>query len=116
MEVGGELHAQAALPAVERAPGTHWIGGWVGPRAGLDAVAKRKFRAPVENRIPLRPARRLVTIPTELSRIAVFVRSFLIFIPRRRSYRSKASLSVGSLAFWQPVFECRYVKWVGYTK
>jgi hypothetical protein len=23
----------------ERAPGTCWIGGWVGPRAGLDAVA-----------------------------------------------------------------------------
>jgi hypothetical protein len=22
----------------ERAPGTHWIGGWVGPRAGLNAV------------------------------------------------------------------------------
>jgi hypothetical protein len=22
----------------ERAPGTHWIGGWVGPRAVLDAV------------------------------------------------------------------------------
>jgi hypothetical protein len=21
----------------ERTPGTHWIGGWVGPRAGLDA-------------------------------------------------------------------------------
>jgi len=27
----------------ERAPGTHWIGGWVGPRAILDAVVKRKF-------------------------------------------------------------------------
>jgi hypothetical protein len=26
----------------ERVPCTHWIGGWVGPRAGLDAVAKRK--------------------------------------------------------------------------
>jgi hypothetical protein len=26
----------------EWAPGTHWIGGWVGPRTGLDAVAKRK--------------------------------------------------------------------------
>jgi hypothetical protein len=26
----------------ERAPGTHWIGGWVDPRAGLD-VKKRKF-------------------------------------------------------------------------
>jgi hypothetical protein len=22
----------------ERVPGTHWIGDWVGPRAGLDAV------------------------------------------------------------------------------
>jgi hypothetical protein len=27
----------------ERAPCTHWIGGWVGPRAGLDDVEKRKF-------------------------------------------------------------------------
>jgi hypothetical protein len=23
--------------------GTHWTGGWVGPRAGLDHVVKRKF-------------------------------------------------------------------------
>jgi hypothetical protein len=27
-----------------RAPGTHSIGGWVGPRAGLDDVEKNKFR------------------------------------------------------------------------
>jgi hypothetical protein len=27
----------------ERAPGTHSIGGWVGPRAGLGNVEKRKF-------------------------------------------------------------------------
>jgi len=26
----------------ERAPGTHLIGGWVWPRASLDAVTKRK--------------------------------------------------------------------------
>jgi hypothetical protein len=26
----------------ERAPGTHWIGGWVGPKSGLDDVEKRK--------------------------------------------------------------------------
>jgi hypothetical protein len=26
----------------ERDPGTHWIGGWVGPRAGLDAMVTRK--------------------------------------------------------------------------
>jgi hypothetical protein len=26
-----------------RAPGTHWIGGWICPRAGLDDVEKRIF-------------------------------------------------------------------------
>jgi hypothetical protein len=34
--MSGQLHAPAALP-----PGTHWIGGWVDPRAGLDDVEKR---------------------------------------------------------------------------
>jgi hypothetical protein len=41
--MSGQLQAQAALPPGERAPGNHWIGGWVGPRAGLDDVKKRKF-------------------------------------------------------------------------
>jgi hypothetical protein len=45
MEVNGELHAPAAYPR-ERAPGTHWIGGRVGPRAVLDAVVKRKIPSP----------------------------------------------------------------------
>jgi hypothetical protein len=27
----------------ERSPGTHWIGGWMGPRAVLVAVVKEKF-------------------------------------------------------------------------
>jgi hypothetical protein len=27
----------------ERAPSTHWIGGWVDPRAGLDHLQKRTF-------------------------------------------------------------------------
>jgi hypothetical protein len=30
----------------ERALGTHWIGGWVGPRAVLNAVVKRKIPSP----------------------------------------------------------------------
>jgi hypothetical protein len=34
----------------ERAPGTRWIGGWVGSRAGLDAVEKRKIGIPAGNR------------------------------------------------------------------
>jgi len=43
MEISGQLHAPAALTARERAHGTHWIGGWVGPRSSLDMVAKRKI-------------------------------------------------------------------------
>jgi hypothetical protein len=35
MGVGGQSHAPAALPP-EKDPGTHCIGGWVGPRVGLD--------------------------------------------------------------------------------
>jgi hypothetical protein len=30
----------------ERAPGTHWIGGWVDSISGLDNVEKRKFLIP----------------------------------------------------------------------
>jgi hypothetical protein len=30
----------------ERAPGTRWIGGWVGPRAVMDAVVRRKIPSP----------------------------------------------------------------------
>jgi hypothetical protein len=41
---GGEWSASrpGCFTSGERAPGTHWIGGWVDPRAGLDDV-KRKF-------------------------------------------------------------------------
>jgi hypothetical protein len=39
MVVSGQLHAPDALPPGERATGTHWIGGWVGPRNDLDAEA-----------------------------------------------------------------------------
>jgi hypothetical protein len=42
MEMGGELHAPAAFTPEIRGPCTPWIGGWMGHRADLDAVAKRK--------------------------------------------------------------------------
>jgi hypothetical protein len=35
MRVSGQLHAPTALPPGKR-PGTHYIEGWVDPRAGLD--------------------------------------------------------------------------------
>jgi hypothetical protein len=41
MKVSGQLHAPAALRPEEIVLGTHWIGGWVGPTAGLDTVEKR---------------------------------------------------------------------------
>jgi hypothetical protein len=44
----------------ERTPGTHFTGGWVGPRAGLDAEARGKILSPlpeIEPRSPGRPAR-----------------------------------------------------------
>jgi len=30
----------------KRDPGTRWIGGWVGPRAGLDVAVKRMIPSP----------------------------------------------------------------------
>jgi hypothetical protein len=39
----------------ERTPGTHWIGGWVGPRTGLDAVVKRKIPSPHREWNPTTP-------------------------------------------------------------
>jgi len=40
----GQLHEPAKLAPHpdERVPSTHWIGNWVGLRAGLDAVVKIK--------------------------------------------------------------------------
>jgi hypothetical protein len=43
MGVSGQHHVPAALYPGEITPGTHWIGGWVGPRAGVDAGARRKI-------------------------------------------------------------------------
>jgi hypothetical protein len=43
MGVSGQRHAPAALYPRGKTPGTHWIGGWGGPRAGLDAGARRKI-------------------------------------------------------------------------
>jgi hypothetical protein len=39
----------------ERAPGTHWIGDWVGPRDGLDAVVKRNIPGPRRESNPRTP-------------------------------------------------------------
>jgi hypothetical protein len=44
LKVSGQLHAPAALPpGKEPPPSTHWIGGWVDPRASLNNMEKWKF-------------------------------------------------------------------------
>jgi hypothetical protein len=57
-QVGGEWSASRTGRFVprERDPGTHWIGGWVDPRAGLDDMEKRKLLTLPE--LKLRPLRR----------------------------------------------------------
>jgi len=42
VEVNGQLRTTTALPPGKVLPGTRYIGGWMGSRASLDAVAKRK--------------------------------------------------------------------------
>jgi hypothetical protein len=70
MDVNGQLHAPATLPFRKRAPGTHLIGGWVGPRAVLGAMVKRKnFKPLLELEPPIiQPVAQRYTI--ELSRLS----------------------------------------------
>jgi hypothetical protein len=49
MEMSGQLHAPAALTPGKQRRVPHWVG----PRVGLNAVAKEKFPAPVGNRTPV---------------------------------------------------------------
>lgn len=53
MQVSGKLHAQTALPAMERAPGIHWIGNWERNRRSLDS-SRRKVKNPHSSWAPPR--------------------------------------------------------------
>jgi hypothetical protein len=54
---GGEWSASrpSRFTPKEITPGTHWIGGWVGSRAVLDAVVKRKIPIPRRESNPRTP-------------------------------------------------------------
>jgi hypothetical protein len=56
--VGGEWPAShpCRFTPAERALGTHWIGGWVDPRANLEDLENRKFLPP--SGLELRPLSR----------------------------------------------------------
>jgi hypothetical protein len=80
--VSDQLRATAALPP-GKAPGTHWIGGWMNPRVGLDDVEDWKFLIPPG--FELRPLG-LPASSQSLSRLSlprlyynIFFRVFLFF-------------------------------------
>jgi hypothetical protein len=68
---GGEQSASrpGRFTPHRKSPSTHWIGGWVRPRANIDAVANRKIPCPCRESNPGRSAHSLVTKLTELSRL-----------------------------------------------
>jgi hypothetical protein len=57
MGVSGQLHVPAALFPLERTPGTHCTGGWVGVRAGLDTEATVKILCLCWGTNSIRPVR-----------------------------------------------------------
>jgi hypothetical protein len=50
MEVGGQRYAPAVLPPGKES-GTHFTGGWMGPRAGLDGCGKPRPPPGFDSRI-----------------------------------------------------------------
>jgi hypothetical protein len=54
-----------STPRPRERPVTHYIGGWVGPRAGLDGCGKSRFH---RDSIPGPSSPLRVAIPAELSR------------------------------------------------
>jgi hypothetical protein len=74
LEESGQLHAPVALPWMKDASGSHLIGGWLGPKSGLDDMEKLTFLIlPGSNPNPCP-----VAIPTALPRLTLF--SIIIII------------------------------------
>ena len=52
---------------------THQMGGWVAPRAGLDALEETKSLPPTRIWTPDHPVFSLVTVPTALAKLNIYV-------------------------------------------
>jgi hypothetical protein len=103
---GGEWSASRSgrFTPRERAPVTHWIRGWVGPRAVLDAMVKRKITSPRRDSNPRTPivqpiAQRYTdwAIPAPLFLVVVRNKSFNIFINIKHSQSWYAYFKLQSL-------------------
>jgi hypothetical protein len=78
MNLIGELHAPTDLPA-GKIPGTHSVGSWVSPRAGLDVSEKRQISCLFRESTPDRSAHASYLLETILSYLAKFVGSRYIW-------------------------------------
>jgi hypothetical protein len=62
MEMSSQIQAPSSLTLTTLCLSTHWVGGWMVPRVGLDAVLAN------ESRFLGRPAHSLVTTLTNLGK------------------------------------------------
>jgi hypothetical protein len=60
MGVSGQRHPPTALYPRGKDPGTHWTGGWVGPRAHLDTEATGQILLPLPEIEPRSPGRQSI--------------------------------------------------------
>jgi hypothetical protein len=80
----------------ERAPGAHWIGGWVGPRAVLNAVVKRKIPSPRRESNPTTPIVQSVAqryTDWAITAVYLYILHKLIFFKYTRVYPKVSGLS-----------------------
>jgi hypothetical protein len=71
LDLGDEWSASrpSSFTPGDRAPGTQSVGGWVGHRAGLEAMEGEKISFPSRDSNSGFPVCSLLAIPTELSRL-----------------------------------------------
>jgi hypothetical protein len=78
-------------------PSTHWIGGWVSPRAGLDAVEKRRLLSlPGLQPLARRYTDRCISTPTSLNKLQInkYINTLLIcdMTPESRNSGARAEV------------------------
>jgi hypothetical protein len=90
----------------ERAPGTHWIGGWVGPTAILDAVVKRKIPSPHRESNP-----RISIVHPVAQRYTDWA---IMAVPSKRPWRFKPYVAErwsSSNVRFNPLMNIRIIRW-----
>jgi hypothetical protein len=90
--VDGQGHASAALPPVKR-PGTHCIGGWVGPRAGLDGCGKSRPQRDSSYRDP-----HSLLLTEDI--LLLILKNTISNFPFHMRFKAFVSIKLLSLFFW----------------